>query len=69
MIEAVEKKQITAQNAKLLNYHIAINHSLLEDTLLFVAIGVPAMWMIGPRFIIAIIVVWSIKVFQKKLIR
>lgn len=69
MIEAVEKTQITAQNAKLLNYHIAINHSLLEDTLLFVAIGVPAMWMIGPRFIIAIIVVWSIKVFQKKLIR
>ena len=68
MIEAVEKKQITAQIAKLLNYHIAINHSLLEDTLLFVAIGVPAMWMIGPRFIIAIIVVWSIRIFSKKMI-
>jgi len=68
MIEAVEKKQITAQNANLLNYHIAINHSLLEDTLLFVAIGVPAAWMIGPRFIIAIIVVWSIRIFSKKMI-
>ena len=68
MIEAVEKKQIKAQNAKLLNYHIAINHSLLEDTLLFVAIGVPAIWMIGPRFIIAIAVVWSIRIFSKKLI-
>lgn len=68
MTEAVDKNQITAQNAKLLNYHIAINHSLLEDTLLFVAIGVPAMWMIGPRFIIAIIVVWSIRIFSKKLI-
>jgi len=68
MIEAVDKKQITAQNANLLNYHIAINHSLLEDTLLFVAIGVPAAWMIGPRFIIAIIVVWSIRIFSKKMI-
>ena len=68
MIEAVEKKQITTQNANLLNYHIAINHSLLEDTLLFVAIGVPAAWMIGPRFIIAIIVVWSIRIFSKKMI-
>lgn len=68
MIEAVENKQITAQNANLLNYHIAINHSLLEDTLLFVAIGVPAAWMIGPRFIIAIIVVWSIRIFSKKMI-
>jgi len=68
MIEAVDKKQITDQNANLLNYHIAINHSLLEDTLLFVAIGVPAAWMIGPRFIIAIIVVWSIRIFSKKMI-
>lgn len=68
MIEAVEKKQITAQNANLLNYHIAINHSLLEDTLLFVAIGVPAAWMIGPRLIIATIVVWSIRIFSKKMI-
>ncbi len=65
MIEAVEKKQISATNANLLNYHIAINHSLLEDTLLFVAIGVPAAWLIAPRVIIAIIVVWSIRLLTR----
>jgi len=61
MIEEVENKQITKESANLLNYHIAINHSLLEDTLLFVAIGVPAGWIIAPRFIFAILVVWSLR--------
>ena len=61
MIEQVENNDISREDANLLNYHIAINHSLLEDTLLFVAIGVPASWLIGPRFILAIIIVWTVK--------
>ena len=61
MIEQVENKDISRADANLLNYHIAINHSLLEDTLLFVAIGVPASWLIGPRFILAIILVWTVR--------
>jgi hypothetical protein len=61
LIEEVENNEISLPNANLLNYHIAINHSLLEDTLLFVAIGVPAGWIIAPRFILAIIVVWGVK--------
>ena len=66
MIEAVEKNEITSSNANLLNYHIAINHSLLEDTLLFVAIGVPAFWIVIPRIILAMIVVWSVRLFSGK---
>ncbi|MDD3322002.1 MAG: nucleoside recognition domain-containing protein [Paludibacter sp.] len=70
MIEEVEHKEISAYDANLLNYHIAINHSLLEDTLLFVAIGVPAGWMIAPRFILAIIVVWCVRlIFHLKKIK
>ena len=65
MIEEVKSQTITPQSANLLNYHIAINHSLLEDTLLFVAIGVPAGWIIGPRFIMAILVVWSVRGIEK----
>jgi len=61
MIEAVECHEITPANADLLNYHIAINHSLLEDTLLFVAIGVPAGWIVAPRFALAILVVWGVR--------
>lgn len=65
MIDEVENKEITPQSANLLNYHIAINHSLLEDTLLFVAIGVPAGWIIGSRFILAILVVWTVRGLTK----
>ncbi len=65
MIDAVENKEITVESAGLLNYHIAINHSLLEDTLLFVAIGVPAGWIIAPRFLMAILVVWSVRGFTR----
>lgn len=65
MIDEVENKTITLRSANLLNYHVAINHSLLEDTLLFVAIGVPAGWIIAPRFILAILIVWSVRGITK----
>lgn len=65
MIEEVERKEISLHDANLLNYHIAINHSLLEDTLLFVAIGVPGSWIIAPRLILAIAVVWIVRLAMK----
>ena len=61
MIESVDKHEIAPRSAMLLNYHIAINHSLLEDTLLFVAVGVPAGWIVGPRFLLALLVVWTVR--------
>ena len=66
MIDAVNKEEISAKDANLLNYHIAINHSLLEDTLLFVAIGVPAFWIVVPRVLLAMIAVWSVRLFARK---
>lgn len=58
MMEQVENKQMTKSEADLLNHHIAVSHSQLEDPLLFAAIGVPLGWLIIPRFILGIIVVW-----------
>lgn len=65
MLEEVERNGISPSDANLLNYHIAINHSLLEDTLLFVAIGVSAPWIIIPRFVFAIGMVWGVKAVHK----
>lgn len=65
MIEEVERGDISAADADLLNYHIAINHSLLEDTLLFVAIGVPAVWITFPRILLAIFTVWTVRLIRK----
>ncbi|MBL4559418.1 MAG: hypothetical protein JKX79_00390 [Labilibaculum sp.] len=58
MIEQVENGQMTKSEADLLNHHIAVSHSQLEDPLLFAAIGVPLGWLIIPRLLLGIIVVW-----------
>jgi len=61
MIEQAESGKLNREDADLLNHHIGISHSLLEDTLLFAAIGVPALWIIFPRVILATIEVWLLK--------
>lgn len=69
MIEEVENGKLSLSDVNLLNYHVAVNHSTLEDTLLFVAIGVPFLWMAIPRFILSIIIVWGVRFlmrFKKK---
>ncbi len=61
MIEQSESGRLNRDDADILNHHIGISHSLLEDTLLFVSIGVPALWIIFPRVILATIEVWLFK--------
>jgi hypothetical protein len=69
MFEQVESGNLPLKDADMLNNHIAISHSLLEDTLLFVAIGVPALWITIPRLVLAIGAVWlyrfELAVFKK----
>ena len=58
IIDHVDSGRLSRKHADTLNYHIAISHSLLEDTLLFVAIGASAGWITIPRIILAGVVVW-----------
>ncbi len=58
MIERVESGKLSLSDGDLFNHHVGISHSLLEDTLLFMAIGVPLFWAVIPRFLLAIIIVW-----------
>ncbi|HOZ13481.1 MAG TPA: nucleoside recognition domain-containing protein [Tenuifilaceae bacterium] len=66
MMEEVKEGRITKKDADLLNYHVAISHSNLEDLLLFAAIGVSILWMMIPRLIIAIAVVWGRRFFVNR---
>ncbi|HQB78773.1 MAG TPA: nucleoside recognition protein, partial [Tenuifilaceae bacterium] len=59
MVEEVEAGKLSRTDADLLNFHIAISHSNLEDLLLFAAIGVSIWWMLIPRLFIAIAAVWG----------
>jgi hypothetical protein len=61
LIEQVESGKLNFSDARMLNNHLAISHSLLEDTMVFVAIGVPVFWITIPRIFLAIVVVWMIR--------
>jgi spore maturation protein SpmB len=58
IIDHVERGRLSRNHADILNYHIAVSHSLLEDTLLFAAIGASIGWITIPRVILAGVVVW-----------
>lgn len=58
MISQSEEGKLTRKDADLLNHHIALSHSQLEDTLLFVAMGYPILILVFPRILLAIVYVW-----------
>lgn len=55
----VSQGRLSTVHSDLLNHHIAVSHSLLEDTLLFVVLGVPALWITVPRLLLALFAVWA----------
>jgi spore maturation protein SpmB len=59
MIEEVEAGKISAEDADLLNHHIGISHSNLEDVLLLCAIGALFWWLLLSRWAMSVILVWE----------
>ena len=55
MASEMAKGEITKREARLLNTSAAMNHSMLEDSLLFMALGVAFWWVLIPRLVFAII--------------
>lgn len=66
MSEEINKGFIAKQDAQLLNTSIAITHSLLEDSLLFMAIGVMIWWAMLPRFVLSVITTWIHRLIIRK---
>lgn len=65
MIDLEEKGRITREQANEANFHLAMNHSMLEDTLVFAAFGISAFWILSTRILFAFLVVWGRKVLKK----
>ncbi len=59
LVEEVRAGSLSAADGDLLNHHLGVSHSLLEDTLLFVALGVPAFAILIPRLLLAFLAVWE----------
>ncbi|MCR9011766.1 nucleoside recognition domain-containing protein [Gabonibacter chumensis] len=58
MLDCAKSGKLNHREANLLNHHLAISHSQLEDPLLFWVMGLPFWWLMLPRMVLALIVVW-----------
>ena len=65
MIDEVEQGRLTRHEANLVNHHLGVSHSLLEDTMLFVAMGISFWWIFLTRLVLAIAAVWTIRASRK----
>lgn len=58
MADQMNEGKVTRRDADLLNYHLAVSHSAIEDNLLFVVLGVSIWWILITRLTVAWLVVW-----------
>lgn len=65
IVDEISKGEITDDEASLLNISISQTHSLVEDTILFVLIGISVWWLILPRLTLSIITVWCERGLRK----
>ena len=59
MIDEAETGTTTKEENDLLNHHIGVSHSNLEDLLLFTAMGGSFLWMLLSRWAMSLLLVWE----------
>jgi len=59
IVEEARKGTLTREELERLHISIGINHAVIEDPLLFSLLGLNYFWLLLPRFIMAIVAVWS----------
>lgn len=64
MIQLEEEGKISRKEADDVNYHLIMNHSMLEDTLVFATAGVSALWILSTRLLFALVLVWGRKALK-----
>lgn len=66
MLELEEKGLVTKVEANDVNYHLIMNHSMLEDTIVFAATGISAILLVTTRVSFALLLVWGRKLTTRK---
>ena len=62
--EEAKKGHLTKEELEHLQVSIAVNHSIVEEPALFLALGVNPLWLLIPRFILAIVAVHTLRGVQ-----
>jgi hypothetical protein len=65
MIDETETGKTTKEENDILNHHIGVSHSNLEDLLLFTAMGGSFLWMLLSRWAMSLLLVWERKIENK----
>jgi hypothetical protein len=61
MIDESESGKITKKDIDLLNHHISISHSNLEDVFLVASVGASIPWLLASRWVMSLILVWELR--------
>lgn len=59
MIEEGKSGRLSRKEIDLLNHHICISHSNLEDIFLYLSVGAMAGWMLFSRWALSLLLVWE----------
>ncbi len=65
IVEEARNGHLTKEELEMLQLSIGINHSMVEDPMLFVAIGLSAFWLYVPRLVMAIVSVRVVRLWYR----
>jgi len=65
IVEEARTGHLTREELEMLQLSIGINHSMVEDPMLFVAIGLSAFWLYVPRLAMAIVSVRIVRLWYR----
>lgn len=69
MLDLKEQNLINDEEANDVNYHLIMNHSLLEDTIVLALTGISVFWIISTRVLFAMFVVWTRRILRANQLR
>jgi len=61
MIDEYNRGKVSKREIDLLNHHIGISHSNLEDLLLLASVGGMFLWMLLSRWVVSCLLVWELR--------
>jgi hypothetical protein len=64
IMEEAKKGALTKEEREYVQISLGVNHSVVEETGLFLALGVNPLWLLAPRFVAAIVAVHALRTIQ-----
>lgn len=60
IVEEAKNSDLTPEDLESLHLSVGVNHSMVEDPMLFLPLGLPAFWLWVPRLVTAMCITWCL---------